>query len=243
MAMDKVSTRSVTSAGRGRRWLAGAGLALVLAGGTACGVHPNAGSLNAASPDAVGPSTADTLVRALGSAGPLSLAALSASQGTAAARPAPAPAALRLCVATALHLRASGRPVAARARFRACARRFPQLRRWLVLRHRFVVRQLIAALTRSLHGQVTIPTTQGVRTVAFERGTIQADSSTSVVVRAADGTTWTWELTGTTVVIQAGRRTSAAALAIGQHVLIAGPATTGTDQARLIVLFDGNGAA
>jgi hypothetical protein len=56
------------------------------------------------------------------------------------------------------------------------------------------------------------------------------------VVRAHDGTTWVWDLTGTSVVRDDGKRAAESALAAGQQVFAGGPVTGGTRDARLIVI-------
>jgi hypothetical protein len=87
-----------------------------------------------------------------------------------------------------------------------------------------------------MYGQFTYETKQGARTLAFERGTISSVASGDVVVRAHDGTTWIWDLTGTSVVRDDGKRTTENALAAGQQVFAGGPVTGGTRDARLIVI-------
>jgi hypothetical protein len=56
------------------------------------------------------------------------------------------------------------------------------------------------------------------------------------VVLAHDGTAWVWDLTGTSVVRDDGKRTTASALAAGEQVFAGGPVTDGTRDARLIVI-------
>jgi hypothetical protein len=87
-----------------------------------------------------------------------------------------------------------------------------------------------------MYGQFTYETKQGARTLAFERGTIASVASGDVVVRAHDGTTWVWDLTGTSVVRDDGKRAAESALAAGQQVFAGGPVTGGTRDARLIVI-------
>jgi hypothetical protein len=55
-------------------------------------------------------------------------------------------------------------------------------------------------------------------------------------VKAKDGTTWTWVLTGTSVVRQNGTKTSESALKAGETVLAAGPVTGTARGARLVVI-------
>jgi hypothetical protein len=87
-----------------------------------------------------------------------------------------------------------------------------------------------------MYGQFTYETKKGARTLAFERGTIASVASGDVVIRAHDGTTWVWDLTGTSVVRDDGKRTTESALAAGEQVFAGGPVTGGTRDARLIVI-------
>jgi hypothetical protein len=61
-------------------------------------------------------------------------------------------------------------------------------------------------------------------------------SGTNVVVRAPDGTTWTWLIVSNTVVRQSGGKTTTSALTAGQTVFAGGPIVNGAKDARLIVI-------
>lgn len=87
-----------------------------------------------------------------------------------------------------------------------------------------------------MYGQYTFETRQGPHTLAFERGTIASVAGSDVVVHAADGTTWTWTLTGTSVIRENGTKEPASALAHGEVVFAGGLVTSGTRNARLIVI-------
>jgi len=91
-------------------------------------------------------------------------------------------------------------------------------------------------LLGGLYGQFTYETKQGARTLAYERGTITLVGNGDVVVRAADGTTYTWVLTSTSVVRENGTKESVSTLAQGQTVFAGGLITSGTRDARLIVI-------
>lgn len=91
-------------------------------------------------------------------------------------------------------------------------------------------------LLGGMYGQYTYETKSGPRTLAFERGTITSIDSSDVKVRAADGTTWTWVLTGTSVVRENGTKEPETTLARGQAVFAGGPVTGGSRDARLIVI-------
>ena len=48
-------------------------------------------------------------------------------------------------------------------------------------------------------GQFTYHNASGYHTLAFERGTIQSVNSADLVVKAPDGTVWTWDIVSDTV--------------------------------------------
>lgn len=83
------------------------------------------------------------------------------------------------------------------------------------------------------YGSLTYHSKQGDRTVAFERGTIKSVTSSSVVVRAPDGTTMTWLIVSGTVVRDHGKAATSA-LSDGQLVFVGGPVVSGARDARLI---------
>jgi hypothetical protein len=212
--------------GRTTRWAAGFGVAALLIGGSVVAANLGGSSTTAAATSLAGYSqpggTSQTaaLSSLLGS--PTSAGATVLSGGAAGqAVSAGAAGALRRCAAVAKHLRATGHRAAARAKWRSCVRRFLRLR---------------LRLLRGMHGQVTFKTRHGVRTIAFERGVIQLVSSSAIVVKAADGTTFTWDLIAKTVVFHARHRSTTHALATGEHVFVVGPVVGGADDARLIVI-------
>ena len=88
------------------------------------------------------------------------------------------------------------------------------------------------------HGEVTFQGKSGRKTIAFERGTIQAVSSSAMTVVANDGTTWTWDFTSSTVVREAHQKVTSAKLSTGDVVLVGGPVVSGAHDARLIRIRD-----
>ena len=230
--------------GRPMRWGIGIAAVLVLlGGGTAAGLAlsgsgaPAAASQAAQAPDggAAGPAgptgQAAVLNTLLSSADSRSAAVTSAALAAPQTPPAGARIAAR-CRRGVGRLRAAGRPAAADAVRRLCARGLRRLHR--------LGRRL--ALT-GIDGQFTFETANGPRTIAFDRGTVQSASATSLVVRAKDGTTRTWVLGSQTVLRQDGSRVQASALAAGQLVFAGGEVTAGTDNARLVVIApSGSGA-
>jgi hypothetical protein len=95
-------------------------------------------------------------------------------------------------------------------------------------------------LLGGMYGQYTFQTASGPRTLAFERGTVIAVGGSDVRIRAADGTTWTWALTGTSVIREDGTREQESALGLGQTVFAGGPVAGVTRDARLIVIRPGS---
>src|SRR5262245_53315779 len=193
--------------GAGTRWLAGLAVAVVLAGGTVLGVSlGGAASPQAARALLTGSASGDSGDRTASGGGGQHHATASAGSGRDATR---APAGL------------GARPGVAAHRFTARLRAYARL--WLLAR-------------RALHGQITIATRTGPRTIAFERGTIRSISDSSVVVKAADGTAWTWQVSRATLIVKAGRRVGPTALAAGQQVFVIGQVAGRSDDARRVVI-------
>jgi hypothetical protein len=92
------------------------------------------------------------------------------------------------------------------------------------------LRRLIAA--GAIHGEVTFRRKEGIKTLAFERGTVQAASASAVTVRAPDGTSWTWDIVTRTVLRERGHQPPS--LAPGEQVLVAGQVVSGVRDARVI---------
>jgi len=85
-------------------------------------------------------------------------------------------------------------------------------------------------------GTVTFHNKTGFHTLSFERGTIQSVSGSDVVIKAADGTTWTWHIVSDTVVRKNGAKATTSALSAGETVFAGGPVVSGARDARLIVI-------
>lgn len=98
--------------------------------------------------------------------------------------------------------------------------------------------RLALLLRRAMHGQVTVGSKNEPKTIAFERGIVQSISGASVVVKAADGATWTWQVGSEARVYRDGHKVSADVLSAGQRVGVLGLVTGGTDQARRILIDD-----
>ena len=87
-----------------------------------------------------------------------------------------------------------------------------------------------------MDGTATFHNKTGFHTLSFERGIIQSVSGSDVVIKAADGTTWTWHVVSDTVVRKNGAKTTTSALSPGETVFAGGPVVNGTRDARLIVI-------
>jgi hypothetical protein len=100
------------------------------------------------------------------------------------------------------------------------------------------VRSALARLRRvgGVDGEVTFHGQGGYRTLAFERGTISSVSGSNVVVKAPNGTVWTWTIVSDTVVRQNGAKATTSALSAGELVFAGGPVVNGDKDARLIVI-------
>jgi hypothetical protein len=85
------------------------------------------------------------------------------------------------------------------------------------------------------HGQVTFQGKTGPRTVAFERGTVESVSGSSFVVRAPDGTSWTWKLIAATAMRQTGQTLAKPKVSSGELVFVEGLLANGVNEARLIL--------
>ena len=87
-----------------------------------------------------------------------------------------------------------------------------------------------------MYGEAAFRGKDGVtRTLAFERGVVTS-AGADLVVKAANGTSWTWQYTGSTVVRTDGAKVSRSDLSSGEHVLLAGPVVSGARDARLVFI-------
>jgi hypothetical protein len=96
--------------------------------------------------------------------------------------------------------------------------------------------RLALLLRHAMHGQITVASKKGPKTIAFERGTVQSVSGGALIVKAADGVTWTWQVGSDTRIFLARHRAGAGSLAAGQRVAVVGLVTGGTDQARRVLV-------
>ncbi len=228
-------------------WTVGLVAAAALAtGGIVAGISlashpapPASTSAGAGSAGAPGTQAAalNTALNSAGTSGTLALTSASSAAGVAGASAAGTATTAHPCAAALKAARAArkaGHPAVARADRAAAGARCRGLRRRIVR----------VALLRGIDGQFTFRGKGGtIRTLAFERGVVQSVSGSNVVVRAADGTTWTWDLVSNTVVRENGSKTSQSALATGEPVWVGGPVLSGVKDARLVVIKPPSGSA
>jgi hypothetical protein len=110
------------------------------------------------------------------------------------------------------------------------------------------LRRIRLALARlralgGVYGEFTYHNAKGFHTLAFERGTIASVSGSDLVVRAPNGTQWTWQIVSNTVVRDNGAKTTTSALADGETVFTGGPVVNGAMDSRLIVIRSGGSAS
>jgi hypothetical protein len=201
---------------RGLWWAAGLAVVAVLVGGGAYSVTKLASTAAPAGP-AGQAAQLNNLLNAASS--PQSGSAANTFAETSST-PTPSPSATPgRCATRAAKLKADGHPVAAARVLLLCHSPLARLR-----------------LIGGIHGEFTFRNKTGTTTLAYERGVIQSVSGSNVVVKASDGTTWTWVLQSNSVVREAGKKVSSSVLADGQNVFAGGPVASGTYQARLIVV-------
>jgi hypothetical protein len=88
-------------------------------------------------------------------------------------------------------------------------------------------------LGHTLHAQLTVKTKTGYSTIAFERGTIASVSGSTLTVKAADGTTWTWHLLKGSVLRDNGGKLAASKLTAGEKILAVGPVAHGNNYVKM----------
>jgi hypothetical protein len=219
-------------------WTVGIALAALLAGGgviagvslasTSLSAAPSAGTgAGGSTGSGPGGNGGGTTASTAGTGGQAALlnATLNAAGSPSDAAAGPA---VRRCAKAARAARAarlSGHPRLSKGARAATARcRF--IRRRI---HRFF-------LLRGVDGQFSFRTRSGaIRTLAYVRGVIESvNSGSSIVVKAADGTTWSWDLVSKTVVRDKSGKIGVSTLAAGQPVWVGGPVVSGAKDARLI---------
>jgi hypothetical protein len=231
-----------------RRWTVGIALAALLAGGgviagaslagttlttapaastgtSGSGTAASAGGSAAAQGGGAPASQAALLDATLNAAGATSTGGPPAAAGTGATAAAPAVRRCAQLARTARAARLTGHP------------RLSGAARAATARCRFIRRRIVRFfLLRGVDGQFSFRAADGtVRTLAYVRGVIQSVSNgTSIVVQAADGSSWTWQLVSTTVVRDGTGKISESSLAVGEQVWVGGPVAGGVKDARLI---------
>ena len=241
---------------KARRWTVGIALAALLAGGgVIAGISLASTTLSAAPAASTGTSGSAAVgsggggaAAQGGGAAPASQAALLDATLNAAGSPdaavttsapgATAPAAGTGATVTAPAVRRCAQLArTARAARRTGHPRLSGAARAATARCRFIRRRIVRFfLLRGVDGQFSFRAADGsVRTLAYVRGVIESvNNGTSIVVQAADGSSWAWQLVSTTVVRDGTGKISESSLAAGEQVWVGGPVVSGVKDARLI---------
>jgi hypothetical protein len=241
---------------KARRWTVGIALAALLAGGgVIAGISLASTTLSAAPAASTGTSGSAAVgsggggaAAQGGGAAPASQAALLDATLNAAGSPdaavttsapgATAPAAGTGATVTAPAVgRCAQLARTARAARRTGHPRLSGAARAATARCRFIRRRIVRFfLLRGVDGQFSFRAADGsVRTLAYVRGVIESvNNGTSIVVQAADGSSWAWQLVSTTVVRDGTGKISESSLAAGEQVWVGGPVVSGVKDARLI---------
>jgi hypothetical protein len=101
-------------------------------------------------------------------------------------------------------------------------------------------------LLREIHGmygQIAYNTSSGTKTLAFERGTIQSVSNGQLIVKAKNGTTWTWTVASGSVIKQNSKAASSSALFNGDRVFVAGWESGSAKDARVVLIHTGRSSS
>jgi hypothetical protein len=212
------------------RWTLVLMAAVLLAGGLAIAGLSLAGHSSPSTAQSQQAAALSTTLGNAGTPGPLTALGATATGGAQGTRNGPNASAAAPVCAKVRHVarvaRRDGLPRVARAIGFAAAR--------CGLAHHPV---FAFFLLRGIEGQFTIQTRQGTKTLAYERGVVQSvQAGKSIVVKASDGTTWTWDLVAATVVRDRQGKVSESTLAAGAPVWVGGPVIQGVKDARLIVL-------
>jgi hypothetical protein len=88
----------------------------------------------------------------------------------------------------------------------------------------------------TLHGEITVQTKDGVKTVVVQRGSVTAVSGTSVTVKSTDGYSLTWTLDAQVTVVQSKKKVAISTLKTGEQIGVAGAKDGSADDARLIAV-------
>jgi len=89
---------------------------------------------------------------------------------------------------------------------------------------------------RGMYGQISYHTSNGTETLAFERGTVVSYSGGALVIKARNGTDWTWNVASSSIVRESGKPVSSSLLTSGANVFVGGQIAGNSKDARLIVI-------
>lgn len=88
----------------------------------------------------------------------------------------------------------------------------------------------------TLHGEITVQTKNGIRTIVVQRGKVTAASATGLTVQSSDGYTLTWTYGNPLHVVANRTRADKSAVKVGEEVGVAGLKDGTADDARWVVV-------
>jgi hypothetical protein len=97
------------------------------------------------------------------------------------------------------------------------------------------LRPRLARARRVVHGQFTVKTKDGFRTVLTQRGEVSAVSPTSLTVTSPDHYAHTYTLSSTTHVRRDKEKSTISKLAKGDHVRVVTSPKSGTNSAAIVI--------
>jgi hypothetical protein len=89
---------------------------------------------------------------------------------------------------------------------------------------------------RGMYGEVAFHTSDGTKTLAFERGQVVSFSGGALIVKARNGTEWTWSVASSSIVREGGKPVSTGQLSSGSDVFVGGQIAGSNKDARVVLI-------
>jgi hypothetical protein len=89
---------------------------------------------------------------------------------------------------------------------------------------------------RGMYGEIAFHTSDGTKTLAFERGQVVSFSGGALVLKARNGTEWTWTVASSSILRESGKQVSSSQLTSGADVFVGGQIVGSSKDARVIVI-------
>jgi hypothetical protein len=89
---------------------------------------------------------------------------------------------------------------------------------------------------KGMYGQIAYHAGNGTQTLAFERGRVVSDHAGVLVIKAGNGTEWSWNVASSSIVRESGKPVPSSLLSPGANVFVGGQVVGSSKDARLIVI-------